>query len=140
MPTVSIDAPLQKLGYGVKSEETFWCKQGVLRTKELRDSYDEQIVSDIVASILLDDPLAVSKEKLDEIYEIGSSIEIDLNDRLNAYPETKLYNEIKSTFSALVEIIETFDTVPNTFRRIVNPKSRGESRSHTILCCFYGIF
>ena len=136
MPLVSVDAPLHKLGYGVHAEETFWCKQGVLRTKELRDSYDEQVVADLTASILLDEPFAVSRERLDLAYDTQNDLHTDLNNRLAAYPEELLANEIKTTFSALIETIEAADNSPNTFRRTVNPAAGG----NPVRTPFYAVF
>lgn len=136
MPLVSVDAPSLKLGYGVHAEETFWCKQGVLRTKELRDSYDEQIVADLAASILLDEPFGVSKERMDEAYDTQSTLHIDLNNRLAAYPEALLGREIKTAFSALIETIEAVDNSPNTFRRTVNPMAGG----NPVRTPFYAVF
>ena len=46
------------MGYGVSAQETFWCKQGVLRISDLRESEDEQFIADIVLSIALGEPLA----------------------------------------------------------------------------------
>ena len=136
MPLVSVDAPTLKLGYGIRAEETFWCKQGVLRTKELRDGYDEQIVADIAASILLEEPFAMSRARLDEAYDIESELHSDLNNRLAAYSADKLGREIKSTFSVLSETIESVDSSPNAFPRRVNPQAGG----NPVRTPFYAVF
>ncbi|GAB0118803.1 hypothetical protein Acid7E03_28750 [Acidisoma sp. 7E03] len=52
MPEVSIDLPMTKHGYDVRAEDVFWCKQGILRATDLRDSMDEQCIADILASIV----------------------------------------------------------------------------------------
>jgi len=136
MPVVSVDAPSLKLGYGVHAEKTFWCKQGVLRVKELRDSHDEQIVADLAVSILMDEPFGVSRERLDEAYDTQTRLHADLNNRLAAYPSDKLRRELKRTFSALTETVKTVDSSPNAFRKIVNPKARG----NPVRTPFYAVF
>lgn len=136
MPLVSVDAPSLKLGYGIHAEQTFWCKQGILRTKELRDSYDEQIVADLTVSILMDEPFGVSRERLDEAYDTQSELHVDLNNLLAAYPADTLRKELKSTFSVLTETIETVDSSPNAFRKIVNPQAGG----NPVRTPFYAVF
>ena len=136
MPLVSVDAPSLKLGYGVHAEETFWCKQGVLRPKELRDSYDEQIVADLAASILLNEPFGMSRERLDDAYNSQSELHTDLNNRLAAYSETLFAQEFKTVFSSLIETIESVDRSPNAFRRIVNPSAGG----NPVRTPFYAVF
>ncbi len=140
MPVVSIDSPTLKLGYGVHAEQTFWCKQGILRTKELRDSLDEQIVADLAASILLNEPFAVSRERLDEAYDTASTLHLDLNNRLASYPASLLQNEIKSTFSVLTETIEKIDPSANAFRRIVNPGAGGNPVRTPFFAVFMSFF
>ncbi len=136
MPTISIDAPTFRLGYGIRADETFWCKQGIVQTRQLRDSLDEQIVADLAASILFDEPLAVSQERLDEAYDVASDMHKDLNNRLAAYPEALLSQEITTTFSVLQETIEAVDPSPNVLRKTVNPKAG----SNPIRTPFYAIF
>lgn len=136
MPLVSVDAPTLKLGYGVHAEDTFWCKQGVLRTRELRDGYDEQVVADLAASVLLDEPLAVSRERLDDAYCAGSDLQIELDDRLAAYPAEHLAQELKTTFSVLSETIESVNSQPNAFRKRVNPTAG----ANPVRTPFYAVF
>jgi hypothetical protein len=136
MPLISIDAPTLKLGYGIHAEDTFWCKQGILRTRELRDAYDEQIVADLAASILLDEPFAVSRERLDEAYDTGSELHTELNNRLASYPAQLLASELKTTFSVLSETIESVDASPNALRKRVNPQAGG----NPIRTPFYAVF
>ncbi|MBT8421213.1 MAG: DUF262 domain-containing protein [Gammaproteobacteria bacterium] len=136
MPTVSIDAPSLKLDYGVHAEQTFWCKQGILRTRELRDSYDEQTIADLAASVLLNEPFAASRERLDEVYDTNTETHDDLNNRLTTYPAERLQSELKSTFSVLVETIEVVDGAPNTFRKFVNPSAGG----NPVRTPFYAVF
>lgn len=136
MPVISVDAPALKLGYGIRAENTFWCKQGVLRTSELRDSLDEQIVADVAASILLNYPFNASTERLDDAYAPESRLHIELNNRLAAYPEQLLGSQFKAVFSALTETIEAFDKAPNAFRKVVNPFAGG----NPVRTPFYAVF
>lgn len=136
MPSVSVEAPSLKLGYGVRAQDTFWCRQGILQAKELRDSGDEQLVADLAASILLDGPFAVSRENLDDAYTPGTARFADLNDRIASYSEERLGLEIRTTLSVVRETIEKVDSSPNVLRKTVNPKARG----NPIRTPFFAVF
>jgi hypothetical protein len=47
MPEISIASARTDMGYALKAEEIFWCKQGIMWTKQLRESEDEELISDI---------------------------------------------------------------------------------------------
>lgn len=53
MPSISIDGikKSDKQGYGISAENTFWVREGIITSKDLRDSVDEQIIADLSASI-----------------------------------------------------------------------------------------
>lgn len=112
MPSISIDGVKKsdKQGYGINAEDTLWVNQGILTSKDLRDSVDEQIIADITASILQKAPFASSKEKLDELYDVGSGLSQSITGALIAYPESKLEDEINTTVSTIVDVITRIDT------------------------------
>ena len=135
MPEISIESKRQRLGYGLRAEETFWCKQGVLWVSQLRDSEDEEMIADIAASLLLGEPFPRSRERLDELYEPGSELFEKVERALTSYPPERLFEEIKVTFSVLRETIETYNSEPNCLRKVVTPGS-----GNPIKTAFYAIF
>ncbi|EUM10363.1 MULTISPECIES: GmrSD restriction endonuclease domain-containing protein [Enterobacter cloacae complex] len=138
MPSISIDGVKKsdKQGYGINAEETFWVYQGILTSKDLRDSVDEQIIADITASILEKTPFASSKEKLDELYDISSNLSQTITSALQAYPETRLEEEINTTVSTIVDVISHYDGSKYAFKNLVIPDGRANS-SRTP---FYAVF
>lgn len=136
MPLVSIDAPMSRLGYGVHADATFWCKQGILRTRDLRDSEDEQFLADLAISILQSSPFAASRENFDEIYDKLTTQHQEIENALSAYGETRLSDEIKTVISIFNDIVETVDSAPNVFRRAVNPRAGG----NPVKTPFYAVF
>ena len=135
MPEISIDSQRLDLGYQLKAEEIFWCKQGILRVKQLRDSEDEEIIADIISSIVLGEPIAKSKDLLDDIYNDKSSIYQVIRLGLAKYGEQRVREEIKVTLSVLREIIETVDPELNALRKFINPKS-----TNPIKAAFFSLF
>jgi Protein of unknown function DUF262 len=126
MPEISIESDRQPHGYGVRAEDTLWCRQGILSIKQLRESEDEQLIADIAASIVLGKPLDVSKERLDELYDLDLEDAQDLERRTIAYGVDRLSREVKFTFSIIRQVIESVSTDRNFLRTTVRPGGGGQ--------------
>jgi uncharacterized protein with ParB-like and HNH nuclease domain len=135
MPEISIDSVRADLGYELKAEDIFWCKQGVMWTRQLRESEDEEIVADICASIALGQPIARSKELLDSYYDPSTSEYEQLRRSLASYGIDRLYEEVKVTLSVLREIIDAYSSENNALRSAINPGS-----TNPIKTAFYTLF
>jgi len=138
MPSISIDGVKKsdKQGYGINAEDTFWVRQGILTSKDLRDSVDEQIIADLSASILLKKPFASSKENLDELYDSNSSASQSVITALLTYREAKLEEEINTTISTILDVINNIDKGKYAFKNLVIPEGKASS-SRTP---FYAVF
>jgi hypothetical protein len=135
MPEISIDSVRAGLGYELKAEEIFWCKQGVMWTRQLRESEDEEIIADICASLALGQPIARSKELLDSYYNPSTSEYEQLRRSLAAYGVDRLYEEVKVTLSVLKKIIDEYSSENNALRSVINPGS-----TNPIKTAFYTLF
>ena len=132
MPEISIDSTREKIGYGLIAEEIFWCKHGVIWKKQLRDSEDEEMILDLIATIVKDEPLAKSRELFNKIYTSKSEVNIEFNTLLLKYGVDRLMHEIKVTFSIIEDV---FEEQGMTIINIVNPKSRNPVKES-----FFSIF
>lgn len=135
MPEISIDSVRADLGYELKAEEIFWCKQGIMWTRQLRESEDEEIIADICASLALGQPVARSKELLDSYYDSSTSEYEQLRRSLTSYGVDRLYEEAKVTLSVLREIIDEYSSENNALRSVINPGS-----TNPIKTAFYTLF
>lgn len=138
MPSISVDGikKSEKQGYGIQAEDTFWVSQGIINSKDLRDSVDEQILADLAASILLAEPFASSKETLDELYDKQSTVAKRVETKLIAYPESKLETEINTTFSAILQVLDSTPNKKYAFKDMIyNGKRSSSSRT-----AFYAVF
>jgi hypothetical protein len=135
MPEISIDTLRTDMGYFLKAEEIFWCKQGILWTKQLRDSEDEEIIADMCASLIFEKPIAKSKELLDKMYNTSTPEYEKIIRGLSLYGYDRLKEEVKVTLSVLREVIEGYDDGANVLRTVTNPKSTNPIKS-----TFYAIF
>src|SRR5690554_1731443 len=96
MPEISIDSTREKIGYGLIAEEIFWCKNGVIWKKQLRDSEDEEMILDLIASIVKDEPLAKSRDLFNKIYTSKSDVNIEFNTLLARSEERRVGKECRS--------------------------------------------
>ncbi|WP_072617438.1 DUF262 domain-containing protein [Pandoraea vervacti] len=137
MPQISVDvAGDDVLTYGIRAENTFWCKQSIIRRNQLREAEDEQFLADLAISILEERPFGFSGSALDEYYRSNTESARNINSKLNNYGVDSLKNAIMSTFSAIRETVEEYDSSPNALRRIIHP----DAGSNPIKTGFYAIF
>lgn len=110
MPEISIDSYRSGMGYALKAEEIFWCRQGILKSQQLRDSEDEEMITDICVSIIRGEPIARSKELFDKIYDESESEYSKVRREFNSYGGERLKEEVKITMSVLTEVIDGYST------------------------------
>lgn len=135
MPQISIGNTRENSRYGLNADNTFWVKQGIIAIQDLKDSDDEEIIADILISVLLGEPFARSKERLDKAYDLSSDLYSQIEVALIRYTPEKLRADIQNTFSVLKNCIESVSTESNFLRSIVTPAARIPIRN-----AFYTIF
>jgi len=121
MPEISVEHEQSPHGYGIKAEDTIWCKQGILTRRQLRDSEDEQIILDLLASVVLGKPIAASRETFDKFYDREMADSTDLENALLAYGEDRIRTELLGTFSVLTDMIAQVSTENNFLRSKIRP-------------------
>lgn len=135
MPQISIGNTRENCRYGLNADNTFWVKQGIIAIQNLRDSDDEEIIADILISILLGEPFARSKERLDKAYDLSSDLYSQIEIALIRYTPEKLKSDVQNTFSVLKNCIESVSTEANYLRSVVMPTARIPIKN-----AFYTIF
>lgn len=134
MAEISIDISEEGQDYGIKADETFWCREGIMRKRHLRDSHDEQFLADVIVSVLSDEPFPYSRKKMDEVYESETDRYKEVEESLSLYGVDKLENDIWSTYQEIKKVFEKHKYERNV-RDIVNPGS-----SNPVKTDFYAIF
>ncbi|BBF94063.1 hypothetical protein BLTE_27480 [Blastochloris tepida] len=56
------------LDYGISADGVFWVANGILTKEQLRQSRDEELVADLVAYMISDEPVASRTELFDDYY------------------------------------------------------------------------
>jgi hypothetical protein len=76
--------------------------------------------------VVLGNPLDVSKERLDELYDLALEDAKDLERRTIAYGVDRLSREVKFTFSIIRQVIESVSADRNFLRTTVRPGGGGQ--------------
>ena len=122
------------LNYGIKLEDIFWVKQGIITIKNMRESMDEQMVGQLLAYMILGDEVAPSSYTLDVLYGktkdkkgIRSKAETQIAQREGG--------KIMDTFLQVMNEFERiFDIANKTFSELVfNDTGSAKVRSFQIL-------
>lgn len=140
MPEISIENQKNIHGYKLKAEEIFWCKQGILRTSDMRDSDDEEMIIDICASILNNAPADGTRSYRDNLYLISHEEYVSINKKLNAYGVEKISNEVKLVFSAFRSVVEGSSGEENHFRKTVYPTATSNAQKSPFYAVFMAFF
>lgn len=106
MPSISVDLPKSRHGYGVQADQVFWVKEGILLSTDLRDSKDEQCLADIAACIVGGQLIERSKEALDQIYLVGSDENVRIREALSFYGEERFAEELHYCIDEIRKVSE----------------------------------
>jgi len=132
MKKISITS--KDLPYGINVDDVFWVSSSIIRREQVRESKDEEIIADIVATMLLDEIPASSSNILDEFYSLKMvtkrSIELEERIRIKSVDNVKseffkVFDEIKElleivgkSFNNLISKDRAFDKVPRYYQII----------------------
>lgn len=132
MKLISITS--KELDYGINVDDVFWVDSSIIRREQVRESKDEEIIAEIVASMVLSEMPATSSTILDEYYGLKGNVKrkTELDERIIIYGEENVrrnffavFDEIKEllkisgkTFNALISKDRTFDKVPRYYQVI----------------------
>lgn len=136
MPSISVDVAGESPENSIKAADTLWCRQGVLRRRQLRDSEDEQMLADLAVSILKGEPYGFSGAMLDSFYDPDSPDSTEINELLASYGATELKHHITATLSILRSTIEEVDDSAGALPRVVHPGAG----ANPIKTDFYAVF
>lgn len=134
MPSISLDDNRKPIGYQILIEDMFWYQSGVLGRKNIRNSEDEEMIADLLCSIIINKPFEVSRENLNELYNKESRMYNTVMIKLNSIGIDK----VKRDFLAVFQIVRKALSVKiddKNFRLIVSNQNR-----NPVKYSFYAVF
>ncbi|NIC26539.1 GmrSD restriction endonuclease domain-containing protein [Serratia plymuthica] len=106
------------LNYGINIDSHFYIKHHILTRRSIRDSDDEELVSNIFGYIMLEDKPTSGSTSLDTFYGEGSSSHaIGQRAQLENYIQTNGFEKLKESYLAVYEtILSLYDGKELNFR------------------------
>ncbi|HGM5860959.1 DUF262 domain-containing protein [Serratia marcescens] len=119
----------KELDYGINADSVFWVANGILTKDQLRQSRDEEMVADIVAYMVSDEPVASRTELLDDYYgatypvTIASKARFDAIDQAVRKRSLELVDlDYQRVHDAIILLISQAQT---TFTGLIFPNGNG---------------
>lgn len=106
MKLISITS--KKLEYGINVDDVFWVKNQIIRREQVRESKDEEIIADIVATMLLEEIPASSSSILDDYYDLKNHNKraIEIDNRLATYTQERIHDNFFIVFDMIKSILQ----------------------------------
>ena len=109
----------KKLPYGIDLNDTFWVRNNIITTRNMRVSRDEELIAYILIYILLGDNVSPSAKNLNRIYGYDEDTLL-LIDKSTIAIEKYTPEKIESTFLIVIDQIQkTLDAANKTFGELL---------------------
>lgn len=136
MPEISVDLQRSQAGYSVKAGDVFWVRQGILRSTDLRDSLDEQVIADI-ALCITGGLVERSKETLDNAFDLATDAGRESEAKLVAYGTERLQKEIKYCLEIIDKVVDEGPT--SSLSRLIFQNPTNNSFATVFSAIFFAI-
>lgn len=122
------------LDYGIKLQEVFWVKQGIITIKNMRESMDEQMIGQLLAYMILGKDVTPSSHTLDVLYGAKKDKK-NMMEKAEAQITQRGSGNIVNRFMEVMnEFEKIFDVANKNFSELVfNKKGSAKVRSFQIL-------
>lgn len=124
MPAISVSNQVD--GPGIFVDDIFWVKHKILDREQVRQSRDEEIIADLLASMLMEPIPPYDSRVLDEFYDLQSGTE-QRADRINANISRDGVDAIEARFNSVLTTLEALlEESGQTFAQLIfdSPKQR----------------
>lgn len=131
MPVLSISN--RQLNYGISVSDVFWVRQSILRSNDIRESLDEQVILDIVLDCLIEPMSTTTGKTRDAAYSfVGaeddpgdeSIVASSVDSTVAAYGRETLIHDFLLIYE---QIKETLDTGEDGFSKLIGLRPSGRS-------------
>ena len=136
MKKISINS--KKLSYGINLGGIFWKKHNIITSENIRQSRDEELIANILSSILVNPRPSATSKNLDGFYGLDNRENQIIETQIRKYGEQACINTFEAIFE---EIKKTFDSTGKSFHKVLFKKDTSYiNRSfHVIFLAFYDL-
>lgn len=126
------------LSYGINLNDTVWVKNGIITTKNMRVSRDEELVSYILLYMLLGKSITPSAKNLDKVFGYEED-DILLIDKTTTEIEKRTPQKIQENFLATLDQLQkTIDFSGHPFNELLfGERGEGMARSFQVVFLAY---
>lgn len=122
------------LDYGIKLNEVFWVKQGIITIKNMRESMDEQMIGQLLAYMILGEEVTPSAHTLDVLYGLKKDKKNMIESAEAQITQRGSDNIIDEFMQVMNEFEKIFDIADKNFSELVfNKEGSAKVRSFQIL-------
>lgn len=140
MANISIANRQNYTGNEIIAEDVFWCANGIIHFKKLKNSGDEEVIADILSGMILENPMGVGKANLDKLYDESNQIFKDIDAKIALKGEQFYTDKFKECFSDVEKLISYSGAENNKFRAHVYKGTTSNEQTQIFYALFLSIF
>lgn len=140
MANISIANRQNYTGNEIIAEDVFWCANGIIHFKKLKNSGDEEVIADILSGMILENPMGVGKANLDKLYDENNQSFKDIDAKIALKGEDFYVDKFKECFADVEELISNSDAENNKFRSHVYKGITSNEQTQIFYALFLAIF
>jgi len=134
----------KRLQYGINADGIFWVKQGILSREKMRQSNDEEIIADILSSMILyADKFTSNADTINNmygIYSVNSPTQKDRHQKI----ESELSKDLEGWIDKFIKVFDIIRlamlTSTESFSVVVNPKKSSRFSPKHFQAIFMAIY
>ncbi len=134
IPKISVG--YKQYGYGVDLDAVFWRRHDLIDPQNIKESKDEEIIETLFAMILLKD-FKKSKDRLDQLYEKGTILNNQIENRISELGKDNLENKFRKTFDTIDMV---FDSVNSDFSSFLFSSRRVSNKDECFKVLFIAVY
>lgn len=140
MANISIANRQNYTGNEIIAEDVFWCANGIIHFKKLKNSGDEEVIADILSGMILENPMGVGKANLDKLYDENNLNFKDIDAKIALKGEQFYIDKFKECFSDVENLIKHSDSENNKFRAHIYKGQTSNEQTQIFYALFLAIF
>ena len=140
MANISIANRQNYTGNEIIAEDVFWCANGIIHFRKLKNSGDEEVIADILSGMILESPMGVGKTNLDKLYDEENQDFKDIDAKIALKSEQFYLDKFKECFADVEKLISYSDAENNKFRDHVYKGKTSNEQTQIFYAMFLAIF